>query len=204
MFAPGVPQVMKEFDSNNIYLASFVVSIYLLGYSFGPLILAPLSEMYGRYPIYNACNVLYVVFNVACALAPNMSGLIVFRLLAGIAGSCPLTLGAGSISDMIHRENRGAALAAWALGPLLGPVAGPVGQLPPFYSYSPVCVLTNVIAGGYLTQAKGWRWTFWVLALAVSRLTLLPYHRLFYSYSCLSCHSYYTKDDNFRVGYAQL
>jgi MFS family permease len=33
------------------------------------------------------------------------------------------------------------------MGPLIGPVVGPV-------------------AGGYLAQAKGWRWTFWVLAMA--------------------------------------
>ena len=40
-------------------------------------------------------------------------------------------------------------MAIWALGPLMGPVIGPV-------------------AGGYLAQAKGWRWIFWVLAMAVS------------------------------------
>lgn len=127
MFAPGVPEVMADFHSTNLELASFVVSVYLLGYCFGPLLIAPLSEMYGRMPIYNVCNVLYVVFTVACAVAPDMASLIVFRLFAGIAGSSPLTIGAGSISDMIRQEKRGGAMAAWALGPLLGPVIGPVG-----------------------------------------------------------------------------
>ncbi|KAJ9271889.1 hypothetical protein DTO212C5_1970 [Paecilomyces variotii] len=147
MFAPGVPEVMADFHSTNLEIASFVVSVYLLGYCFGPLLIAPVSEMYGRMIIYNVCNILYVVFTVACAVAPDMASLIVFRLLAGIAGSSPLTIGAGSISDMFRQEKRGAAMAAWALGPLLGPVIGPV-------------------AGGYLAQAKGWRWTFWVLAIA--------------------------------------
>lgn len=128
MFAPGVPNVMEDFKSDNESIGSFVVSVYLLGYCFGPLLIAPLSEMYGRQPLYNACNLLYTVFNVACALAPNMASLIVFRLFAGLAGSCPLTLGAGSLADMIPQDNRGAALAAWALGPLLGPVIGPVGK----------------------------------------------------------------------------
>jgi len=133
MFAPGVPQVMADFKSDNVYLASFVVSVYLLGYCFGPLILAPISEMYGRCPVYNVCNMLYVVFNIACAVAPNMSSLIVFRLFAGIAGSCPLTIGAGSLADMISQEKRGGAMAAWALGPLLGPVVGPVGKRSSFF-----------------------------------------------------------------------
>lgn len=126
MFAPGVPEVMADFHSTNLEIASFVVSVYLLGYCFGPLLIAPVSEMYGRMIIYNVCNILYVVFTVACAVAPDMASLIVFRLLAGIAGSSPLTIGAGSISDMFRQEKRGAAMAAWALGPLLGPVIGPV------------------------------------------------------------------------------
>lgn len=45
MFAPGVPDVMTEFHSQNEQLASFVVSVYILGYAFGPLLIAPLSEL---------------------------------------------------------------------------------------------------------------------------------------------------------------
>ena len=128
MFAPGVPEVMKEFQSTNLELMSFVVSVYLLGYCFGPLLIAPVSELYGRLIVYNVCNVLYVVFTVACAVAPNLESLIVFRFFAGFAGSCPLTIGAGSIADMFVQEQRGAAMASWSIGPLLGPVVGPVGK----------------------------------------------------------------------------
>lgn len=119
---------MAEFHSDNAYLASLVVSIYLIGYCVGPLFLAPLSELYGRVPIYNICNVLFVIFNIACAVAPNLGSLIVFRLLTGTAGSCPVTLGAGSIADMISHENRGLAMGAWVLGSLVGPIAGPLGK----------------------------------------------------------------------------
>jgi MFS family permease len=37
MFAPGVPQLMKDFNSTNTELASFVVSIYILGFAIGPM-----------------------------------------------------------------------------------------------------------------------------------------------------------------------
>jgi len=37
MFAPGVPQLMEEFGSTSTLLAGFVVSIYVLGFAFGPL-----------------------------------------------------------------------------------------------------------------------------------------------------------------------
>lgn len=128
MFAPGVPQVMRDFGSTNLELEAFVVSVYLLGYSFGPLVIAPCSELYGRMIVYNTCNVLYMIFTIACAVAPDMASLIVFRFFAGIAGSSPLTIGAGSIADMFAQEKRGAAMAAWAIGPLIGPVIGPVGE----------------------------------------------------------------------------
>jgi MFS family permease len=69
MFAPGVEGVFIEFHSTSITLASFVVSIYVLGYCIGPLFVAPLPEMYGRAPVYHVSNVLYLIFTVACAVS---------------------------------------------------------------------------------------------------------------------------------------
>lgn len=154
MFAPGVPQLMKDFHSSNQQLAAFVVSVYILGFAFGPLLIAPLSEIYGRSPVYHVCNVFYVLTLVACALAPSLATLIVFRFLSGIFGSCPLTNGGGSIADMVRQENRGAAMSAFTVGPLLGPIIGPV-------------------AGGFLSAAKGWRWAFWVLTIVAGFVTVV-------------------------------
>jgi hypothetical protein len=92
-FAPGVPQVLKQFDEKSNVMAAFVVSVYILGFAIGPLIIAPFSELHGRILLYNIANLLFVVFNVACALSNSMGMLIAFRFLAGCAGSAPLTLG---------------------------------------------------------------------------------------------------------------
>lgn len=48
---------MKTFDVTSNILAGLVVSIYILGFAIGPLIIAPMSEMYGRFMVYNVCNV---------------------------------------------------------------------------------------------------------------------------------------------------
>lgn len=37
MFAPGVPELMKEFHRDSVTLEGFVISIYVLGFAFGPL-----------------------------------------------------------------------------------------------------------------------------------------------------------------------
>ncbi|KAL4882671.1 major facilitator superfamily domain-containing protein [Aspergillus karnatakaensis] len=168
MVAPGTSQLKAEFHFTSDILGAFVVSVYLLGYAIGPLILAPLSELHGRMPIYHVCNAFYLIWTVACALAPNLSAMIVFRLFAGMAGSAPLTIGAGSLADMIPAEKRGLAMGAWMLGPVLGPVIGP-------------------IAGAYLTQSAGWRWNFWVLAIGAGVVTVLTpvFLRESYAYTIL-------------------
>lgn len=153
IFAPAVAEVMKEFKSSNLELAAFVVSVYVLGFAIGPLLFAPLSEIYGRLVVYHCCNVGYISFTVACALAPSFNALIVFRFFAGAFGAAPLTNGGGTIADMIAQEKRAGAMAAFSLGPLLGPIIGPV-------------------AGGFLAEGKGWRWVFWVLAILSGAVTV--------------------------------
>jgi hypothetical protein len=83
MFAPGVPEVMKTFNSTNEMLEGFMVSVYVLGFAFGPLIIAPLSEMYGRLPLYHSCNCFFIIFTIAAAVASNMEMFIVFRFFMG-------------------------------------------------------------------------------------------------------------------------
>ena len=112
-------------------------------------IIAPLSELYGRLPVYQGGNVGFLIFTIACAVSSNFNMLIAWRFIQGLFGSVPLTIGGGTIADMIVQEKRGGVMAIWALGPLMGPVIGPV-------------------CGGYLAQAKGWRWVLWVVAIAVS------------------------------------
>ncbi|KAK0354000.1 hypothetical protein LTR91_026139 [Friedmanniomyces endolithicus] len=153
MFAPGVPELLKDFGTNNQAVATFVVSVYLLGFAAGPIVIAPLSELYGRLMIYHVCNVGFIVFTVACALATDMNMLIAFRFLAGAWGISPITNGGGTIADLMPAEKRGGAMAIWAIGPLLGPVIGPV-------------------CGGFLAEAKGWRWIFWVIAIATGAVTI--------------------------------
>ncbi|KAJ5794307.1 hypothetical protein N7457_000906 [Penicillium paradoxum] len=153
MFAPAISYMAREFKETDQTILSFSVSIYILGYAFGPLLLAPLSEVYGRRIVFSAANWCFVVWQIGCALANNIETLIICRLFAGIGGSGCLTLGAGVIADMFPREQRGMATSIWAMGPLIGPVMGP-------------------IAGGFIGQEIGWRWVFWILLIAGGLLSI--------------------------------
>ncbi|KAI1836296.1 hypothetical protein DTO013E5_1087 [Penicillium roqueforti] len=146
VFAPAVADASKEFGNKSSLRESLAVTGYLFGYGSGPLLFSPLSEIYGRRIVLSVANCFFVVFQIGCALAPNLSALIVFRLLTGIGGSACLTIGGGVVSDLFAAEQRGLAMSIFSFGPLFGPVLGP-------------------ICGGFIAHGAGWRWVFWVLLI---------------------------------------
>ncbi|CAK5275963.1 unnamed protein product [Mycena citricolor] len=124
-------------------VAALSVSLMVVGFGLGPLAWSPLSELYGRRPLWLIPSVFYVVFNIPCALATNIQTLLICRFLCGFFASAPLTLAGGTISDIWDNNERGLAIAFFAAAPYGGPVLGP-------------------IVGGFVGQSIGWRWIMWV------------------------------------------
>ncbi|KAH8898246.1 MFS general substrate transporter, partial [Thozetella sp. PMI_491] len=153
ILSPGIGYVDKEFNNDNTIIATMMVSIYLLGYVIGPLFLAPLSEIYGRKPVLGVANVFFCLWQIGCALAPNLPSLIVFRFFSGIGGAGCLTLGAGVIADVFRADERGFAIGIYTLGPLVGPTVGP-------------------LIGGFVPPAIGWRWDFWIVLIVGVTITV--------------------------------
>ena len=129
---------MQDFNSDNDAIASLTVSIFVLGFAFGPLLLSPLSEIYGRRIVYNVSNVVFLAFTIACAVAPDIASFIVFRFIAGCFGAAPMNIRGGSIADQVRMERRGRIMSILFTGIFLGPVIGPV-------------------MGGFIAQGAGWR-----------------------------------------------
>ncbi|KAK2611022.1 hypothetical protein N8I77_004405 [Diaporthe amygdali] len=147
---------MTEFNNDSSILATFVVSIYFLGFAFGPLVVAPMSEVYGRVYVYHVGNIAFTSFSIAAACSVNIGMLMAFRFLMGLVGCVPTTIGVGSIVDMIPLEKRGRAISLWAVGPLLGSCVGS-------------------LAGGYLIEAAGWRWIYGLLAIMGGIFSILAF-----------------------------
>ena len=142
-----------EFNNSSSILTSLAVSIFVLGFAAGPLIISPLSEIYGRQIILNICNSLLTLWQIGCALAPNIGSLIAFRFLAGAGGSACLSIGGGIIADLFTTQQRGLAASAYTFGALFGPIIGPM-------------------IGGFIAQRAGWRWAYWVSLCAAGAVTV--------------------------------
>ncbi|KAG6363877.1 hypothetical protein INS49_008980 [Diaporthe citri] len=153
ILSPGIASLMAEFGEAQQIVGSMTVSIYLLGYVVGPMVLAPMSEIYGRRPVLTAANVFFCCWQIGCALAPDISTLIVFRFFSGVGGAGCLTLGGAVIGDLFRPEQRGFAMGIWTFGPLIGPILGP-------------------LIGGFIAESIGWRWDFWIVLIVAVLITI--------------------------------
>lgn len=75
--------------------------------SIGPLLWSPLSELVGRRFLWAFPTAIYIIFNIPCALAPNIGCLLASRFICGFFASAPLTLAGGTIADVWGPEERG-------------------------------------------------------------------------------------------------
>ncbi|KAG6819299.1 hypothetical protein H0H93_013217 [Arthromyces matolae] len=119
-----------------------------------PLLWGPLSEEYGRRPIFIYTFIVYTIFQVAPAVSQNTTSILVFRFLGGFFAAAPMTNSPALISDIWDAKTRGKALAIFTIAPFAGPALGPT-------------------AAGFLGEYATWRWVFWVLAIFAGVCCLL-------------------------------
>ncbi|KAI7566404.1 hypothetical protein KC319_g5539 [Hortaea werneckii] len=125
-----------------------LVTIWELGEAAGPLFIAPLSEVYGRYPVFNAANTLFIIGVLLATLSQTPGMLVCARFLTGCAVASNV-LNPSVIGDIFPPESRGSAVSLVMLAPLIGGAVGPA------------------IAGA-IAQSSGWRQIMCMsLALAI-------------------------------------
>jgi len=123
VYVSGIRGIMQRFDVSE-EVATLGLSLFVLGFALGPLIWAPLSEVYGRKSIFVISYTAYTAFSVAAACAPNITALLVLRFFASAFGSSSMTNAGGVIADMFSKEERGLATGLFATAPFLGPALG--------------------------------------------------------------------------------
>ncbi|KAK9586820.1 hypothetical protein V6Z96_000842 [Aspergillus fumigatus] len=152
-YTGGMQQIMEQFEVGT-EVATLGVSTFVLGFAIGPLLFAPMSELWGRQYLFLVSYCGLTIFNAASAGSPNIQALIVFRFLAGAFGSSPLTNAGGVIADLFSANQRGLAMSLFASAPFLGPVLGP-------------------IIGGFLGMTEGWKWVMGFLAIFSGALWII-------------------------------
>ncbi|KAI0637228.1 MFS general substrate transporter [Trametes polyzona] len=143
-YSGGMASMDRELHLTQI-VGILGVSLYVLGFGLGPLVFAPLGELYGRRIVFIVTGSVFTLFHLGGALGHNATTILVTRALAGIFGSAPLTNAGGALSDMWIPRERGIASSLYGTAPWMGPVLGP-------------------IVGGWISETSlGWRFAFWIM-----------------------------------------
>jgi multidrug resistance protein len=150
----GTIRELRADLTNSTELLTAGLSLYVLGFALGPLLWAPLSELYGRQIIFAISFTGFTAFNAGCIAAQNISQLLVLRFFAGAFGSSPLTNAGGVIADIFSISERGVAMAIFSLAPSMGPCLSP-------------------IIGGFTGENVGWRWVMAVATIFSGVMLLL-------------------------------
>lgn len=64
MIAPALPIISDQFGVTSSVRQNLMLSTFVLAYAFGPLFLAPMSEMFGRRIVLQLSNLLYVLLSI--------------------------------------------------------------------------------------------------------------------------------------------
>jgi EmrB/QacA subfamily drug resistance transporter len=126
--ATALPTIGRQFgDVENL---SWVITAYLLASTAVAPVFGTLSDIYGRRAMLVTAMSLFIAGSVMCALAPNMTTLIVARGLQGLGGGGILPVVQTVISDIVAPRERGRYQAyfsaVWATAGIGGPVVGGV------------------------------------------------------------------------------
>ncbi|KAL2886577.1 putative MFS-type transporter [Ceratocystis lukuohia] len=153
VITPGISGVKQRFDVSD-EVALLTITVFVVGFGVGPMVFAPLSEIYGRRIVYGITLFIAVIFIIPCAVATNITTLIVCRAIDGIAFSAPMTLVGGTLADMWKNEERAVPMAAFSAAPFLGPAIGP-------------------LVGGYLYDGTSWRWLYYIQIILAAVIWIL-------------------------------
>jgi MFS family permease len=111
---------MLELSSNNSgSLASLTISIYVIGYCLGPLVVAPLSELYGHIAVLYPAYVVFIAALAVCGSSKYLALFIVFRAVMGFGAITFVLIGPAIVADLVPRERRGLALSVMSTGPVI-------------------------------------------------------------------------------------
>ena len=91
--APCLEIIAKDLKVTSTFEIPMILSIFMLGFACGPLLISPLSEVFGRVRVLQFFNVGYLAFNTACGRARSKAQILVLRFLAGFCGSASVGVG---------------------------------------------------------------------------------------------------------------
>jgi multidrug resistance protein len=154
VYSPGVRQIADDFHVGT-EVSTLGVSLLLFGFGVGPLLWAPLSEVYGRKTAVLIPYFISAIFALGTATAKDIQTVCITRFFAGFFGSAPITNTGGVLNDLYAPEKRGLAMVGYAMAVVGGPTLGPI------------------VGGAVVQSYLRWRWTEYLTMIFMLSILVL-------------------------------
>lgn len=142
MIAVALPNIQSDLGVS-VAQTAWLVTLYLVAMAVGQPIGGRIGDLFGRRRVYLLGLLWFAIASAACAFAPNLAVLIVFRTQQALAGALVFPNGVAMLRQAVPAERRG---SAFGLVGMVTSLAAAIG--PPM--------------GGALVHAFDWRAIFWV------------------------------------------
>lgn len=148
----ALPRILQVFQTD-VNEGQLVLTGYMLALAVVMPATGYLSDTFGAKRTYLVTIALFTLGSALCGLAPNIEGLILFRILQGLGGALTMPLGMSILLQAAPSARRGSIMGIFGLPILVAPVIGPT-------------------LGGYLVEYVDWRVIF-TLNVPIGALALL-------------------------------
>lgn len=153
MYLPALPTIGQFFQADAAHV-QLTLSVYLIGFAGGQLIMGPLSDRFGRRPVLIAGLIIFLISSIACLLASSIVALTTARLFQAVGACAGSAISRAMVRDIHGTQNAARLLAHMGTAMATAPLVGP-------------------LIGGQLTASYGWQSNFVVLAGIAVILLLL-------------------------------
>ncbi|KAL6801255.1 major facilitator superfamily domain-containing protein [Trichoderma sp. SZMC 28013] len=146
-YAPPANIMANDFGTSRLVVVVGITT-FCMGFAFAPMALAPMSEIWGRYPIFIIAGTVFVIFQAVCSVMPDVAGMLVSRFFVGVGGSVFSAVVGGVLADLWEKEERNTPMALFSGAVLAGTGAGPLVS----------AALIETVG----SNNRAWKWSFWV------------------------------------------
>ncbi|KAI1424959.1 major facilitator superfamily domain-containing protein [Xylaria sp. FL1777] len=150
-YSPPLDRIAAELQTTH-EVALLGVTTFCLGFAYAPMVLAPFSEINGRYPIFAVAGVVFTLFQAVCGIVTTVPGMLLARFFTGVGGSVFSTMVGGVISDLYDKEGRNTPMAIFSMSVLIGTGLGPL--------------ISSIIVEQSGSNTQTWKWVFWHQVIA--------------------------------------
>jgi MFS family permease len=130
------------------------ITTFCSGFAIAPMILAPFSEITGRYGVFVGAGILFVLCQAFCAITTSFAGMLLARFWAGVGSSVFSTMVGGVVSDLYDTNSRNTPMALFSGFALFGTGLGP-------------------LVSGFIAQNMSWRYIFYLQIATCGAIVLV-------------------------------